>query len=192
MPATVTFNGGLAKVFSRLENPDLTFLMVRIEALMTEDHTRSILAGLDKDGIPFRPVTYRPRGVVPGKTKGQGRGARGRFLGNRGVGPALQDASGNLTSAAYRKLAGPPLAPRGKSSRIIANFATRSGFDGRNWTAEAALIDVVDRKGRPFMQYHFDGAGRLPRRDDRGIRPWGREQIRAAIRAEFTKRLRGA
>lgn len=185
MPARVQFSQGtLNKVLDRLiqGGADLTYLAAKVESIVTEDHTRAILMGVDKDGVSFTPVTYRDDSVA--RTVG-----RNRY--NRGVGAAMTGPNDNLSSAAYRRLTGPPLAPRGKKSRIIANFATRSGFGGAAWKIEAALLGVVDAKGRPFMHYHFEGRGRLPRRDDRGIRPWGREEIRKAIQAEVTKLLKG-
>jgi hypothetical protein len=36
-------------------------------------------------------------------------------------------------------------------------------------------------KGIPFLRYHFNGDGRLPRRDLRGVRPAGIEKMRAAM-----------
>jgi hypothetical protein len=176
--------GLLTRILDRLADRgvDLTYLMARVEAIITEDHTRSILMGIDKDGVSFKPVTYRGDSVAH---------AAKRNKYNRGVGPALTEPDDNLSTAQYRRLTGPPLAPRGKDSRIIANFATRTSFDGHTWKVQAVLVDVVDRKGRPFMQYHFAGAGRLPRRDDRGIRPWGREEIRKAMREEVRKQLAG-
>ncbi len=179
MSIRLEYQGNITKWFGRFENPDFSYLMRRIEALMREDHTRAIMGGIDKDGVPFRPTSYRRSSTSP-VTK------RNRY--NRGAGPSLQDENGNLTTAQYRRLTGPPLAPRGMNSRIIANYRTSSGKSGNTWFAESALIDIVSRKGEPFMQYHFDGVGQW-KRDDRGIRPWGMAEIQKAVGQEVKKLL---
>jgi hypothetical protein len=43
--------------------------------------------------------------------------------------------------------------------------------------------EVVSRDGRPFLHYHFDGTGRLPRRDLRGVRPAGVARALEALKA---------
>lgn len=161
---------------------DFRPFMAKVAAIMTEDHTRANLMGIGGDGISYKPVTYRGDSAAPTLRRNRG---------NRGIKPALTGAGDNLTSAQYRRLTGPPLAPRGKDSRIIRNYTVEIEYDGTVWKVRSYLRDVVDKKGRPFMQFHFDGAGRLPRRDDRGIRPWGREEIRRAREAEVRRILRG-
>jgi hypothetical protein len=103
----------------------------------------------------------------------------------------------NLTSSQYRLLGGPPLAPRDQFSRVITNFKTtytdpRQG--GKEWAVIGAWDDVVNKDGIHFLPFHFNGTGRLPRRDLRGIRPAGvakamdalRNWVRLAIREHFT------
>jgi hypothetical protein len=178
MPIRFEMQGSITRYFGKFVDPDFTYLTRRIQAIMQEDHTRAILGGLDKDGTPFASVTYRGGTILPVK--------RGDKSG-KGIGPALQNEFGNLSSSQYRRLTGPPLAPRGRNSRIIANYATEAGKSGNQWFVQSFLDDIVSRKGVPFMQYHFTGAGRNPIRDDRGIRPWGRERILAAVREEVSK-----
>ena len=182
MGLRIEIQGDVTRIVGRLRNPDLAMLMTRVEALMTEDHTRAVMSGQDKDGNPFTPVTYRNGILAPPKK-------RNRY--NRGVGQAKEDADGNLSPAEYRRLTGPPLAPRGMNSRIITNYATESGRAGDQWFAKSFLVGIVSKSGFAFMESHFKGAGRLPRRDDRGIRPWGRDEIRKAIRAEVRRIIRG-
>src|SRR4051812_33701533 len=98
-----------------LADPDPTPLLEEWERIIEEDNRKGVLAGLDKDGVPMIPVKYRPKGDKPRKvTKKQSnaapKGVRGVFA---GMGPAAAGLHNNLTSAEYKKLGGPPLAPRG-------------------------------------------------------------------------------
>jgi hypothetical protein len=181
MAAQLIVDAGIRRLLDRLTNPDLRFLMTRWEAIVTEDHTKANLAGLDKNDVAYPPVTYRGGASAPEPR-------RNRY--NRGVGPALTGTGDNLSSSEYRRLTGPPLAPRLKDSRIIANFATRSGKDGDTWFVEAVLVGIVSKKGTPFMKYHFAGSGRLPKRDDQGVRRWGIAECRKAAREELRKIIR--
>lgn len=184
MGAQLVIDARIAGLCDRIANPDLRFLMDRWRAIITEDHTRAALAGVDKNDVAYPPVTYRGQAAPPAKSP-----RRNKY--NRGVGPALEGADGNLSSSEYRKLTGPPLAPRRMNSRIVANFATEAGKDGATWWVEAFLVDVVSKKGTPFMIYHFEGRGRLPKRDDRGVRKWGIAECRKAAVEELRKIIRG-
>jgi len=174
-----------------LGDPDATDLMVSWITIIDDDNRRGVLAGLDKDGTPMVPVTYRPRRGPLKPTKGQRGGMRAnvRKGGFQGLGAARY---GNLTSAEYRLLGGPPLAPRGQFSRVITNLKTGYGRTGPldiQWFAAGYWDEVVDRKGKPFLLYHFDGAtggGKrhnvtLPRRDLRGVRPGGMTKAMKAL-----------
>jgi hypothetical protein len=184
--------------FDRLANPDPAPLLVRVADLMDEDNRRGVLAGEDKDGSYMLAVTYRPR--KPGApsvklTVAQRLGQRGNI--KRGkysrIGSGLERANNNLTSAEYRLLDGPPLAPRRQFSRVITNYMQSSGQIGpRVWEVIGAWVNVVNAKGQPFLKYHFNGEGRLPVRDLRGIRPPGMTKIRAAIRAWMTSEVRSS
>jgi hypothetical protein len=184
MPSTVDLAGldRLMARFRKIANPDATPLMVSWMETIDSDNRRGVMAGLDKDGNPLVPVTYRPKPPGVKSPRKRGRGAY-----NPG-------AAGNLSSSEYRKLSGPPLAPRGTNSRVITNLKTRYGRTGPLgllWEAAGYWDDVVDRHGAPFLHHHFNGAtggGRrknvtLPQRDLRGIRPEGREKARKALRA---------
>lgn len=168
----------------RLRDPDATPLMVSWMKILTDGNRRGILAGLDGDGVPLAPVTYRPKGPP----------AKPRKSAFKGFGPYSGGLHGNLSSAEYRQLGGPPLAPRGAYSRVITNYRTdyarlRVGY----WQVTYWWEDVVDYRGNPFLRYHFDGTARLLRRDLRGIRPndqvkvvsatqaWGRDTVRQAF-----------
>lgn len=77
---------------------------------------------------------------------------------------------------------GPSLVPRGPASR----FATNCEVVWMTFSGVPQLVkrfrDILDKKGRPFAQYHLEGATKpgtkwvLPRRDVGGLSPrgWGR------------------
>jgi hypothetical protein len=178
--------GKLMAGLGKLGNPDASDLMVEWERIIVEDNRKGVLAGQDKDGTPMKPVTYRPKGAP---TKAKKSGPRGIFAGH---GPHAAGLHNNLTSAEYRKLSGPPLAPRGSSSRVITNLFTQHGRDpaGRNaWFAEGAWFEVVSTKGVQFLPFHFNGQGLLPVRDLRGVRPWGRQRAVSALQVWAAKLL---
>ena len=105
--------GGLAL----LKDPDARPLMEDWERRIVADNRRGILQDrTDKHGTPLAKVTYRPLKNTPAKpwTKRQQAAAVGTN-------------NNNLTSAQYRRLAGPPLAPRGAMSRVITNLYTGHG-----------------------------------------------------------------
>ena len=166
--------------------PDLLRELARV---IVEDNRRGVLAGLDKDGNPLAEVTYR---------KGKARPAKGRTGRRFGVpvlghylGPELQlgnavlaasPGAGNLTPAEYRKLTGPPLAPRGARSRSIANLIYREAAQHGpgEWVVTAGWVNVVSKTGVPILAAHFEGAKcgkryrvKLKVRDLRGVRPRG-------------------
>jgi hypothetical protein len=176
----------------RIEHPQVKLLMATWQDIIVADNRKGVLAGLDKDGLPMKPVTYRPKGpTVSIKAKSAARFRNnqpanrvGAFL---GFGPHASGLHNNLTRGEYEQLTGPPLAPRGAFSRVITNLVP--GFEeppaGSNvWTAYGAWIDVVDFKGRPFLHYAFG------RRDLRGVRPEGREKARKAAIAWMADQIR--
>jgi hypothetical protein len=197
--ATVDFSGldRLQARLRRIAQPEATMpvLMASWTKIVADDNRRGILAGLDKDGLPMAPVTYRPRPTARPLTAAHKnhprKGAkRGEFA---GFGAHPGGVNNNLTSAEYRRLAGPPLAPRGAFSRVVTNLRFRWGepVPGLQWELIGYWDEVVNLKGQRFLHYHFDGAaggGRarrvvLPRRDLRGIRPDGVARARTALRA---------
>jgi hypothetical protein len=196
--STVLDTTGLDRLrarFDRIAHVDPTPLLARVADLMDEDNRRGVLAGTDKDGAPTAAVTYRP--VKPGSkpvklTLEQRLGQRGNI--KRGkysrIGSGIARTNNNLTSAEYRLLDGPPLAPRRQFSRVITNYMQSSGQIGpRVWEVIGAWVNVLDTKGRPFLKYHFNGEGQKVR-DLRGIRPQGIAKIRAALRAWVISEIR--
>ena len=192
---TVTFSakGGeraLAKL-KKLANPDPRTLMLTWMNIIDEDNRRGVMAGLDKDGNPLIPVTYRPRAEPLKPTAEQRnyahpRKKRGTFAG-LGVHPS--GINNNLSYDEYVRLAGPPLAPRGAFSRVITNLKTRFERQGNQWRAIGEWVEVVSVDGVEFLSAHFNGAsvGRnhsitLPVRDLRGVRPEGKQEARDAMK----------
>lgn len=174
-------SGRLQSMLHAIENPDFSDLMDQIRIAMDEDHVRGVIAGKDKDGNPLVPVKYRTG--RPGKLK------RKSTIRNWRTQGSLTSPNDSLTTSEYRKLTGPPLAPRGLDSRVVRNFETAAGFTGKEWFVESFLTNVLNRKGEPFMHYHFDGSGRLPVRDLRGIRPEGRERIKKLLALEIRRQF---
>jgi hypothetical protein len=193
---TIVDTKGIDRLMARLrkiERPDIADLALSWMKIIDDDNRKGVLAGLDKDGNPMVPVTYRPK--QPGvkltpeqRLRQNARLSKGRYA---------PGAGNNLSSAEYRLLDGPPLAPRRQFSRVITNLQTRfspnTGYlepNGR-LVVEGYWDGIVSRKGAPFMHYHFDGAvggGRrrnviLPQRDLRGVRPEGREKAKKSLRA---------
>jgi len=180
--------------------------------IIQDDNRKGVMAGLDRYGDPMDPVTYRPVGEAQKKLTDAQRNTsnrrlrRGNFVGR---GPAASGWNNNLTSAEYRKLGGPPLAPRGHFSRVITNLKT--GFttptavvnvhneSPGQWQAIGYWEGVVSRDGTPFLMAHFTGAtvGRnhavtLPVRDLRGVRPEGKRRARTALREWLASEIRQA
>jgi hypothetical protein len=83
-----------------------------------------------------------------------------------------------------RRGPGPSLAPRGRLSRFAANVETVWQTSQGVAVLVKRFRDVLDRKGRPFAQYHLDGATKpgtawvLPRRDVGGVTPRGWARLR--------------
>lgn len=182
----------------RIENPDPTPLLVTWMKVIDDDNRKGVLAGLDKDGKRMPGVTYRPVGKAAranARQKNNAKGRRGKFS---GFGPAAAGLHNNLSGSEYRKLGGPPLAPRGAFSRVVTNLRTGYGREGPNqWVAYGLWFDVVSRSGTPFLGAHFTGAkvGRgkgfkLPIRDLRGVRPEGRIKARRAAVAWMSDMIR--
>ncbi len=184
----------LSERFRKLENPDATDLMISWQIIIREDNRKGVLAGTDKDGVDMARVTYRPKApkgsfLLNPNAKDLGHlrnGAKPRQMRNlvfAGFGDHAAGTNNNLDASQYRRLDGPPLAPRKQFSRVITNLLTGYSRLGlRMWSAFGYWDEVVDKKGRPFLHYLFDGGARCPARDLRGVRPEGVEKARAAAR----------
>lgn len=177
---------GLERLTERIrtiENLDPRPLLDHFKILIEADNRKGVLAGLDKDGEPMAPVTYRPVGKpsrLTARQKNYAKGRRGKFA---GFGSKANQPNNNLTTAEYRKLAGPPLAPRGAFSRVITNLnlaMEHERDDVGRWCVVVGWLDVVSVKGRKFLHAHFEGLNGLKQRDLRGVRPDGMAKARKA------------
>ena len=96
-----------------------------------------------------------------------------------GIGP-----NNNLSSSAYRRLTGPPLAPRRQFSRVISNFMTATFQVVRHgdWVVIGTWKDVVSKTGYHFLHHLFNGDPPQPGpRDLRGVRPNDLAKMKAAV-----------
>jgi hypothetical protein len=196
MPMITEIGNNLIPLLHKLKNPDFTLLMAKWMTILKEDNIRGVMAGVDGQDRPMLPVKYRTGQPSPVKKRNRFSKGIGLPLAHRpGVpsrnSPVLDLSNDNLTTAQYKKLKGPPLAPRGKGSRVIRNYVTRFGHDGKKWFAEGAWINVLSVKSRPFLLAHFEGKNRLPKRDLRGIRAWGKREAYKELLSDIRKKLRG-
>lgn len=188
----------LIKHLQKVQNPNPTPLQITTMQIMEEDNRRGVLGGTDGTGAYMLAVTYRPKTTV---NKGKGRTANARQRNNvkgrvksgvfSGFGPAAAGFHNNLTPAEYRKLNGPPLAPRRQFSRVITNYVL-SPFTANRYRfgVVGTWLDVVNAKGKPFLKYLFDGTKDMPARDLRGIRPEGVRKMRKAFVAWARDQIR--
>jgi len=181
-----------------LKYPDATNLMTTWELIIRNDNLRGVLAGQDKHGATMDRVTYRPVADVDKRINIRSKEAsrlrhgqkanRLRELFFAGVGPWSSGLHNNLTSSEYRRLDGPPLAPRYQFSRVISNLKTDhwplNQFEGNtHFEATGSWDEVISTQGTAFLIFHFEGTERLPRRDLTGIRPLGRQELRESFEA---------
>jgi hypothetical protein len=172
----------LAKI-ANLEKQDVADLGQGCQRAIIEDNRRGVLSGFDKDGNYAPPLKYRNgqgsptvgrplRSAAFGTTRGNFKGVSSRQT--RNVLP-----NNNLPTRIYKKLNGPRLAPRKEASRVITNLvALPVQVENDSIQITCAWFDVISAKDRPFLKYHFDGEGRNPKYDLRGIRPYGMMLIR--------------
>lgn len=171
---------GLSSVersLERLINPDATPLMRVWQDVLTEDNRAGVLSGLGADDIPLAPTKYRTSKAIPTTPRLGGNMGRteGKFKPGTDRGPFVD--SPNLPSRIYRKLTGPPLAPRGDESRVISNYVTGYTVVGNRYQVVGAWADVVSPSGFPFLSALFQT------RDIAGLRAWGRSEIERTLQA---------
>jgi hypothetical protein len=192
--ANVSALDRIARGLDRWIEPDLTPLMEKWERRLFDGNKRGVLAQTDKDGVRVADVTYRPKTAPGRRWTGKDQKQHKATAHERFKAPLAAGHDENLTSAQYRQLNGPRLAPRRLNSRIITHLYTGHGYrEGRRvWYAEARWFDVVSNKGVQFLIYHFEGTGQV-KYDLRGIRPadrqgfiddlneWGRQYLRVSF-----------
>jgi hypothetical protein len=198
--------GRFAARIARLDltRGDITPLLLNWERQLEEGNRKGVLAGTDKDGHPLIAVTYRPVGpprkkLTLGERLGQKQNKRRGEYGGMMAAQGGLLANNNLTSAAYRQLGGPPLAPRRQFSRVISNAVTGHYPDMVKpgvYYVELAWGEVVSPKGFHFLKVHFDGLplgrnGPRIKRDLRGVRPDDRLKMIKSLRSWCMLTIRG-
>jgi hypothetical protein len=198
-PQSLLVPGRIKARLNKIANLDPTPLLVSWTLIMQDDNREKVLAGQDKDGNPLAPVTYRPvedtekhidiRTASSSRLRLGQHHARKRDLLFGGMGPAASGLHNNLTSSEYRRLDGPPLAPRSQFSRVITNLRLGQPIkEAENrWIAFCYWDEVVSTSGFSFLTVHFNGEplgrnGPSIKRDLRGVRPVGMEKCRNALR----------
>jgi len=169
-----------------LADPDASDLMVDWEKIIYEGNRRGVLQGIDGHGRPMTPLKYR---------NGRGNASKANRSG-RGFGKGGGKRFDNLTTAEYRKLTGPRLAPRRLQSRSIANLVTGHGRDPSHhyqWFAVGNWDNVVNAKGEKFYMAHFEpkAGSRLPKYDLRPVRPEDKRLAKQVLRGWIRSVLRG-
>lgn len=164
----------LDKKLAQIENLDAMPLMERWKDVLIVDNNNGILKGEDGSGKAMAQ-TVRERTQEGHWVTRIIRGKRRRYYqaGHRA-------APGQRPPPGVHNGSGPPLAPRGARSRVIANFVAAPGYDPakRQWYVVGGWQNVVNASGEPFLHYHFlgDPLTNLPQRDLRGLRPAGKAQ----------------
>jgi hypothetical protein len=172
----------LQKRLNRMARPtleDFRPLGEAYEDIITEFNRIGALAGLDKDGQPLAPLKYRNgAGKATGARRGQ------RFGKAAAAGTQKFGVGGNLTTAQYKKLTGPALAPRREMSRRVANLETGHGQDGSEFFAVGAWKQFENAKGKKILPMHARGnpATNLPVRNIFGVPPAGVAKARRVTR----------
>lgn len=171
--------GAFSEGLNALANFDAMPVMEEWRRIITEGNRRGVLSGVDGYGNPAPPLKYRFG--IGRKTRNRKRPDYGQTTHDEtGHGPYASGLHDNLTTAQYRELSGPRLAPRGELSRVIKNLMTRIDYDPatHTWEVIGAWAEVVSIEDFPFLPVHFEGlkAGRgagftMPRYDLRPVRP---------------------
>lgn len=177
MPFTVYFTNAaerrVQQHFDLLRGKGSDELAARLSQAIVDGNRRDRLAGVDRNGVPLVPLLSKRRGRYKGAT-------------------------------------GPPLAPFRERSRVITKFECRIsrkwGFG--NFQLSAGWRDVLSdppkggsvfarfvrrvsrgKGGIPFLPFHFEGSGRLPKRDLAGISPKTEAELAEIVRSHVRGRL---
>lgn len=186
--------------------------------VLIEDNRRGVMMGIDGDGNPMQPTKYRLSlsQTGPGRAGDLFFNAQGEAFNNYEAGGLFHFASlggsgqgfkpnpsDNLKTSQYKKMTGPPLAPRGPASRVISNYRVNILTGMNRIGVEGGWDDIVSKKGIPFIAAHFhgttiaiekDNVGKtgfnqsfylvdLPKRNLVGLRQWGKTQATKELNA---------
>ena len=215
-----TIEGGFTRAYQamfRLETMTnyVGPLLTAWAKVLIEDNRRGVMQGIDGAGKPIVPTKYRKSIVQAGAGQAGDKffNARGQAFSNMESAGGITFANlsglpsgqgfkggtgGNATTSQYKKMSGPPLAPRGPASRVISNYITEAVVETNTVGVEGGWNDVVSKTGVPFLPFHFNGATssratfansiagenkHLPRRNLVGLRMWGKTQARKELNA---------
>jgi hypothetical protein len=176
--------GHFRKVARGFSLAEIRPTLVKVEKVFVEDNRIGVLKGVDCDDQPAPRLKYRD---------GKGRKTSPRKVGFGKATGRLRETS--LGGSKYAAARGPRLAPFGVRSRVITNYATGHGQDGRDYVVVGAWRNVVSRDNVEFLPAHFNGptwTGRghkalLPRYNLAGhLRAWGRDQARQIVYADVS------
>lgn len=92
------------------------------------------------------------------------------------------------TLANPRRGYGPPLAPRGASSRFITHFQVRWLSAENGWRCVAGWVNFVSNLGFPIPVAHLYGTRNIPKRDVGGVSPKGWSMLKSLF-ADFVKSI---
>lgn len=172
----------LNALLDRLGQPPPEGMFEELEEVIQRDNERGILAGTDRNGNPMKPT--KRQGLAQGHWAGtvlpDGRIVR-YYQSGQTPGPRAPADGGDGS--------GPPLAPKGKQSRVIKDLVT-AHFENKpgEWHVIGAWENVLSRKGVPFLPFHFRGEGKLATRDIAGLRPEGLAEAKEVV-AKWTQRV---
>lgn len=160
MPSRVVFPGSFIRRIRLLQAAadDAGQIMPELERIAWEDNRDGLLAGQDKDGAPFVPLspyTIRHRRSATGTA-------------DPNAPPLIPARNRSRAIANYR----------------VTSFRKSKG----TWVLLGAWQNVLSAKGVPFLGFHAEGAGRLPVRDIFGVRPEGQAKISAALKTWLLSR----
>lgn len=179
----------LDQMFYALGNFDPMPVLDQWDQIIVEGNRRGVLSGVDGHGVAAPPLQYRD---------GRGKKTRNRKAPNFGTttfqlddaGPFTALPNDNLTTAQYRKLTGPRLAPRGELSRSIKALGTIiESVSDDTWRVVGSW-EAFSVKGVKFLPFHFDGDGNLPKYDLRPVRPEDLEFCGNALRGYLQTLMR--
>lgn len=175
-------------------------LLTAWTAVLIEDNRRGVMQGIDGDGKRMKATKYRKslRQTAPGGSGDMFFNAQGEAFSNvetpqgfsfanltgQNDSPGFKPGpSANLSNREYRKMTGPPLAPRGPASRVISNYTVEPLVEngGNTVGVEGGWDNVVSKRGVEFLPFHFEGGKRLPKRNLVGLRAWGKAQARKEL-----------
>jgi hypothetical protein len=142
----------------RSAQSDLGEIMPELERLVRQDNRDGLLAGTDRNGQAFAPLS--PQTIK-----------------------YRRSATGTADPNAP-----PLVPARERSRAIANYQTTSGRLSDGNWVIIGAWRNVLSPKGVPFLPFHVEGDGHLPVRDLMGVRPFGRLAVGLALQTWLRER----